>query len=382
MSAPESITTPRSLNRIAILVAVAIGLLAPMAGLIGGYHGDVAALEFREPALLPEIPRNAEKLRAFPSEMDAFLEDHFGFRSQLLALNSRLHVAIGVSSLPRLMLGKEGWLFHRTPDRVLDQYRGIDRFSPTELERWVLTMERRQRWLAKRGIRMLITIAPTKHAIYPEYVPDWANVVNREGRYQQLVARLAMGSPLELVDLHAPLLEAKLEHRVYHRTDTHWNELGAHAAYATIVERVRESHPEVPLRSVDWFDLEWILEPFGGHARALNISENMLEELPRLQPRSGTRVVRRVWPDRIPDDPINELFFTQVIESDLSGQPTVVFVRDSFATNLSLFAQESFRRTVLIHHGFGGFPRELILSYEPDIVVFEMIEAGLAWEQK
>ncbi|NRB28505.1 MAG: hypothetical protein HRU37_12600, partial [Roseibacillus sp.] len=293
MSAPESITTPRPLNRIAILVAVAIGLLAPMAGLIGGYHGDVAALEFREPALLPEIPRNGEKLRAFPSEMDAFLEDHFGFRSQLLALNSRLHVAIGVSSLTRLMLGKEGWLFHRTPDRVLDQYRGIDRFSPTELERWVRTMERRQRWLAKRGIRMLITIAPTKHAIYPEYVPDWANVVNREGRYQQLVARLAMGSPLELVDLHAPLLEAKLEHRVYHRTDTHWNELGAHAAYATIVERVRESHPKVPLRSVDWFDLEWILEPFGGHARALNISEYMLEELPRLQPRSGTRVVRR-----------------------------------------------------------------------------------------
>lgn len=382
MSTLESSPTPRSLDRIAILVAFAIGLLAPLAGLIAGFHGDVAALEYRIPASLPAVPRNKEQLRAFPAEMDAFLADHFGFRSQLLALNSRLHVAIGVSPAPIFMLGKQGWFFHRATDRVLDQYRGIDRFSPTELESWIRTVEERQYWLAERGIRLLIAIAPTKHEIYPEYVPDWANVVNREGRYEQLVARLAEGSPLELVDLHEPLRKAKLQHRVYHKTDGHWNELGAHVAYTAIVERARASHPQIPLRSLDWFDIDWVLEPVGVMTRRLNIAESTPEELPRLRPRSGSHWVRSLWPDGIPDGTIDELHATQVIESDLPSQPTVVFVRDSFATDLARFAQESFRRTVLIHHGYGGFRRDLILRHDPDIVVYELLERGLAWEQK
>jgi hypothetical protein len=77
---------------------------------------------------------------------------------------------------------------------------------------------------------------------------------------------------------------------------------------------------------------------------------------------------------------LDALHSTQVIESDLPDQPTILFLRDSFATDLAHFTQESFRRTILAHHGYGGFRRNLILRYEPDIVVYEMIERGLAWK--
>jgi len=55
-------------------------------------------------------------------------------------------------------------------------------------------------------------------------------------------------------------------------------------------------------------------------------------------------------------------------------------VRDSFSTDLSLFARESFRRTILVHHGYGGFRQRTIMKYQPDIVVYEMIERGLSWK--
>lgn len=367
-------------GRIAILAAFAIGLLVPAIGMIMGQSGGVVAVELRTPATLPGIPGSIDEFEAFPSEMDAFLDDHFGFRSQLLGLNSRLHIAIGVSPSPMFLLGKDGWFFHRSMDGVLEQVRGIDRFSPAELESWVRTMERNQRWLVAHGIRMLIAIAPNKHAIYPEYLPDWANVVNENGRYEQILARLAEGSSLEMVDLHGALREAKRQHRVYHKHDGHWNDLGAHAAYVAIVERIRESYPEVPLRSLDWFDLEWVQRPTGAMTQRLNIAEVMPEELPKLRLKSTSFVMHREWPDGNPVELMDLIHFTQVIESDLPNQPTVVFVRDSFATSIAHFAEESFRRTVLIHHGYGGFRRGLVLRQAPDIVVYEMTERGLSWK--
>jgi len=383
MSATESIqpmTWSEKIGQLAILAVFAIGLLVPAIGMVMGRGGDVVAVELRLPASLPGIPGRIEDLETFPSRMDAFLDDHFGFRSELLGLNSRLHVAMGVSSAPMFLIGKDGWFFHRTMGGVLEQYRGVDRFSASELERWVRTMERNQRWLAARGVRMLIAIAPNKHAIYSEYMPEWANVVNEEGRYEQILARLAEGSSLEMVDLHTPLRKAKRQNRVYHKYDGHWNDLGAHVAYTAIIERIQESHPNVPLRSLDDFKLDWHEKPWGSMTKRLNIAEEMPEEMPRLRLKSASKVTGRAWPDGVPTGLMDLMHLTQVIESDLPDQPRVVFVRDSFATSISRFAQESFQRTALIHNGYGGFRRGLVMSQDPDIVVYELTERGLSWK--
>jgi len=380
MSTTEPSLRRNRTARLVALVLFAIALSAPVAGMIAGYGGGVAAIEFRKPAPLPGIPASRAEIDSWPSEMDAFLEDHFGFRSQLLSLNSRLHVALGVSPTEKFVIGTDGWFYLRDIDHVLDQYRGVDRFSDEELETWVATMEEHQRWLAAREIRMLIAIAPMKQTIYPEHLPDWANVVDEERRYVQLVERLADGSSLEVVDLHGPLHRAAEENRVYHKTDGHWNQLGAHAAYVALIERIRETHPEVPLRGLDWFDVSWEREAVGTITHRLNIGMSTPEELPKLKPRSGTHVLRTEFPDGNPLGPLGVLHATQVIESDLPSRPKILLLRDSFANDLARFVPESFARTVLVHHGYGHFRRRLILEHEPDIVVYEMIERGLEWE--
>jgi hypothetical protein len=279
------------------------------------------------------------------------------------------------------ILGKDGWFFHRTMDDALDQVRGVSRFTPQELDRWIHVMEANQRWLADRGVRMLITIAPSKAAIYPEYLPDWANIANDDRRYRQLMRRVAEeGSPLEFVDLETPLLAAKKQFRVYHKHDGHWNQLGAYVAYAAIVKRIQETLPQVPLRPLDDFDIEWVREPVGAMTGRLNIADSIQEELPRLHPKQASHMIREFWPGGVPYGVLDTLHATSVIESDLEDLPTILFVRDSFATDISLFTRESFHRTVLIHHGYGGFRRNLIMAFHPDVVVYEMIERGLSWD--
>ena len=367
-------------SQVVVVLIFALSLILPAVGLMMGQGGLVASIELRFPAARPGIPSSREELEAFPSKMDAYLDDHFGFRSRPLTLNSRLFVAIGASPSAKYLIGKDGWFFHRVTDGVLDQYRGIDRFSRDELEQWVRTMEHHQQWLANRGIRMLIAIAPSKHSIYPEFLPDWANVVNKVGRYEQIMDRMEQGSPLEIVDLHGALREAKREHLLYYKHDAHWNELGAHAAYAAIVRKIQESHPRVPMRSLDWFDLEWVKGEAGSMTQRLNIAETETKGRPVLNPKSDSFVLRTEWPGGAPADLMGMMHLTQVIESDLTSRPVVVFVRDSFATSIAKFAQESFGRTVLIHHGYGGFRRGLVLRQRPDVVVYELTERGLSWK--
>ena len=76
---------------------------------------------------------------------------------------------------------------------------------------------------------------------------------------------------------------------------------------------------------------------------------------------------------------MNELHSTQIIDSDVPGGASVVIARDSFATDLVPFMQESFRRTVLVHHGYGALRAGLVLRIKPDILVYEVVERGLVW---
>ena len=68
--------------------------------------------------------------------------------------------------------------------------------------------------------------------------------------------------------------------------------------------------------------------------------------------------------------------------STCSVTTSVVFLRDSFSTDLAVFAKETFHSTVLLHHWFGHFREDEVLRYKPDVVVYELLERGLAWELK
>ena len=383
MSIQSSKSTHPGYHHVAVVVAFAIGVLAPVAGMMAGLSGDVAKLEFREPAPLPSLSIGGNELSQFPKAADEYLDDHFGFRARLLALNSRVHLALGVSPAEKFMLGQGGWYFLRGDEHgELALYRGTDRFSDDELEQWIATMERRQAALASQGIRFLIAVAPSKHEIYPEHLPGWANIVDPISRYEQVVARIAEGSSLELVDLHEPLRRAKREHRVYHMTDGHWNEVGAYYAYVAIVERLQRDFPKLVARPLSWFDVTWSAEPFGVITRRMNVADQVLEDVPSLRPQGRSHVTERSWPDGDPVGEIEELYFTQRFVSDLRGAPSVVFLRDSFSTDLAVFAKETFHSTVLLHHRFGQFREDEVLRYKPDVVVYELLERGLAWDLK
>src|SRR6516225_8270343 len=68
--------------------------------------------ENRQLESMPPLGPRRELLVRFPAQFEAFYQDHFGLRNILLRwLHMTEVVGLHVSSSPKVVLGKDGWLF-------------------------------------------------------------------------------------------------------------------------------------------------------------------------------------------------------------------------------------------------------------------------------
>ncbi len=202
-------------------------------------------LERRHYAPLPK----AFPVQEFAKQFDSWAQDHFGFRSALIAL----HAFIGLNiydDLPntRYIKGKDGWYFRgeggvRGPnyDNILD-YIGRVPFSPKQLNDWTERLKRRRSIVHERGGVYLFGIGPRKSTIYPEFLPPFLLNARGTSRLDQFVSHARSALSDGYVDLVDPLLAAKsspLYPRLYYRTDAHWNYFGAYFAYEAFMRNAQ-----------------------------------------------------------------------------------------------------------------------------------------------
>ena len=92
----------------------------------------------------------------------------------------------------------------------------------------------------------MFVLAPDKHWIYPDRMPRGINRKINPPRFDQLVQHLRHSSTVNLVDIRDGLAAAASGERLYHLTDTHWNDRGAFIAYQQVMARIA---PELALRA-------------------------------------------------------------------------------------------------------------------------------------
>src|SRR5262245_17273553 len=238
--------------------------------------------------------------------------------------------------------------------------------TPVALANWRAAVLRASKWLRALGIAYVFTIAPDKHAIYEEQMPDTLTRVTEVARTDQLFTTL-QDTGLA-VDVRGWLFEAKAHERIYQRTDTHWNDRGALVAYQRIIAAVRARVPKTPPawtredfepieRRVDAMDLAGMM----GLKRVL--SETDLALVPRRLRRA--RVVEPAG--AAPTAELGAL----VTEIDDPSLPRAVVFRDSFVSRLVPFLSEHFSRAVYLWQN--DFDANVIARERPDVVIQEIV---------
>lgn len=352
------------------LVVLASLVLAPSMGQL--FNVGQSSTENRALAPFPTL-KSMKEIKDLPRAAENYVNDRFGFRYQLVHLNSRLRYALGISSAKEVVIGSDGWLFY-TADRILEQHTGADVFTDDELERWVQQMEADRDWLAKRGIHLLILIAPDKNTIYPEKLPDYPRRPGVATRLDQLAARLRR-SDLDFVDPRSALLKAKQGGlKVYFEGDSHWTQRGAFIAYSLVMDHVRKKFPNLSANALEDYDVTWGPAPAADLAHLLTLDHDLHYDVENFLPRGarhelGPRTTSRPgWPWRVVE-----------VSTDLKNRPRLLVMGDSFIDYVlgPNFLYETFRDPVWTHHNLGTFDFNLVKETKPDLVIVEFAERYL-----
>jgi alginate O-acetyltransferase complex protein AlgJ len=310
-----------------------------------------------------------------------WFSNHFGFRDLLMRLHAHFkRDLLGVSPSPRVLLGRNGWLFLRD-ERALDDHRNLYPFREDELARWTGLVERRAAVSASVGATYLFGVAPEKATAYPDLLPEDAGSPSGLTRYDALFAELARkGDAAKLVDMRRAVLDGRktTPHPLYFATDTHWNELGALFGYRELRRTLATVAPGLDPR---WPELQGVdvSDRHGGDlARLIGMKWATRERSPK--PRfvarpvtleSGAPLVLEML-----DGPSFQRLVTVCPEAELEA--AVVF-HDSFGKVLTPLLAQTFRRVVFVWDN--EFDPGVVRREKPTVVIQEITERRLlGWE--
>lgn len=330
---------------------------------------------------LPEFSWSLASFKAIGKAFTAgWLDKNFPFRSILIRWYNYSSATVfgSMGGNAPVTVGKDGWLY-LSRDRtinILEEHRAVQPLSELQLQSLAALYEERSAWLAERGIRYLVAVAPNKESIYPEFLPDAYKQVGAVSRMDQIMEYLRTKTGVNVLDLRPALLEAKKHAQVFYSTDSHWNARGAFPAYQAIIGRLGKDFPLVkPMEASSFIAKEFTF--FGGDLSYLVgleelVTENkvyLLPVRPLLARGSSTGLLKPGYSQE-----------AQASSAPDQRLPSAVFFHDSYFWDLLPLLGEHFSRAVYVwvRPGLEGkhsiFDKELIEAEKPSVVVEEVAE--------
>jgi len=370
MNAPAAAEKFCKALRVALITGFVLALWLPLLDSFFGLDATPPANENRQFAKFPEL-KGIAGLKSFLAGVEAYFNDHFGFRKRLVAWNNQWkHDWFHEAPFSSVLAGRDGWLFF-TSDQMVEHFTGLARLTAEDLDTWQTLLEARRDWLARLGTKYVFVIAPDKPSVYPEYLPDWLKKGEQPLKLDQFISHMKANSTVPVLDLRGPLLAAKSTSLVYPLTDTHWNSLGAFIACREIIQTLSHEFPELLLQplSLDAFERKPLPAYQGDLARMagqMTPETNLFTLTPRppltpLDQTNGKSRPQKRWPQVDP-----------IITLNPTARGEAILFRDSFANNMIPFLGYRFNETVYVGRlawDFAFLERE-----RPAVVIDEVAE--------
>ncbi|MHA1539305.1 MAG: alginate O-acetyltransferase AlgX-related protein [Alphaproteobacteria bacterium] len=257
--------------------------------------------------------------------------------------------------------GKNGWFFlDNDTNQVVDQITGKKRIEGAPLEKWKKAFKGRSAALQEKKIPYVFMVAPNKHAVYDEHLPDHVTPSSRRPVYQ--LQDIAKESKIPFFYPLSTLKKGKKNGAPYYKTDTHWNDYGAFLAYASLMRGISVFCTPRILKRED-ITVTKTVKKEGDLVRTRGKEQE--ETVPFITVRNKqTKTVFSNYKFNT-----GRIFISENTDQSL---PSVVIFGDSFSLYMSSFLSESFRRVFWVHQAELDY--NLIAQENPDIVISIMVE--------
>lgn len=324
--------------------------------------------ESTEKRTLAEKPVfSLQEIEAYPRAFEEYYNDHLPFRNWLIRMyNNILYYGFKTSSHDNVIVGKDGWLFYKSPTdgTTMECYDGSVLFSDEELERMVVNLTDIRDRLAEQGIEFVVFIAPNKERFYSEYIPDHYGEQAEVCMLTQALDHLRTHTDIRIVYPYEELMEYKMAHpeqNMYYVTDTHWNKIGGYIGARALLAELGIDAP--PLEE---YSMVTDVRNEGDLQGMLNIS-GLSEDVstPVISVEKKPQVLSSNYAGRVE------------FKMDGAADKKLLMRMDSFGAAMAPCLSQNLSHSVLMH--YGQFQPEQIWEEKPDVVVIEIVERYVRW---
>ncbi len=340
-----------------LVLAILAALVVPSLGMLVVHPRATSMGEKRVLAPRPAAPSSLSAWVAFPRNVDAYLRDHFAFRTALTTADARLRWRLGGQLAGgKVVRGHGNWLV--MTDELLHVTGGEVRTDEADdYADFICDMNRR---LRARGVVMAASIAPSPGAIYPEALPDWVPKGSPSEYDLSMARERACG--VTAGDLRPALIAAKPSGAIYYHHDTHWTPKGALIAYNDLVRAIGRPDWVTPASTLPWRRGR----EDNSDLVALSGMKDVKRDLIDLPDLSARRTGVRRMVSGIHDYDVQSAF----TETEANPGPTVLFIGDSYSREfMAPYFAPHVGRFVWMHQQWCGFDWRIFDIVKPDDVI-------------
>ncbi len=167
------------------------------------------------------------KKKLFSTDNFEAMGNYFVYKTFNISLNK-----------PQVIAGKDTFLFlGNNYAKVLDKTKGTFAYSIQEIDTWTDKLKDLQKWYERRSIKFIIAIAPNKHTIYSDKLPN--SIPYTEGKtITDDIVNYAKKKGIHILNLKPFLVKEKKDKQLYFYTDTYWNNYSASLGFKNTIQHL------------------------------------------------------------------------------------------------------------------------------------------------
>lgn len=271
-----------------------------------------------------------------------------------------------------VIAGKDGYFFLGNYDsNVIDVALGEYKASEEKINEFCQKLLGLQSWYESKGVEFLLVLAPNKHSIYKEKLPDKLQY-NGENN-TDIIIKTAKSMGVKILDLRPILLENK-DKMLYYKTDTHWNNKGALIAYNEILKTLKHKI------AVPKYEIQSSQAASGDLIRISKMSsffkkykEDDVKIVLNDEKIKACDIVKGVIDCSVND---NDLLNVYTKNEKAANELKLLYIADSFSFATSGLFNHTFKEIYKIYKGKLRINelQSFVETNKPDIAIYQIVE--------
>ena len=267
---------------------------------------------------------------------------------------------------------------------VVSKTKGTFQYTNKEIDSWTTNLKKLQNWYEKQGIQFIVIVAPNKHTVYNDKLPD--SILYKEGgTITDDIVKSSLEKNIHILNLKKVLREKKQDKQLYLKTDTHWNNYGALIGYLNTMKYLNTTYrkdykiPEYTMKEITsngGGDLTNLLRInhflSNNHEKDYSFTFNQKTKV------CYGKITKKNTLNKCTPG-IKKSFNQYAINENAVNKEKLLYLCDSFGIANSQVYNKTFNTVWRFHLGYanGGMLVDFIEKHKPDIVIYQVVERDL-----